>query len=231
MSSLRYRVLTGASAVVIGLAACVSVQGPAAPQPDAPQSAPPDPSPSAAGDPFQSAGACLTRVLFRSHDLPTIERLAKLSPTVVVATLTGYGDPLWDTVDGRPAAPDAIRVGDAAIFTPVNLDVSGEVKGPPEPAAHAVVWGGTIGCETFTTNQNPTLTEGSRYVAFLLPRTRKSVPTGDAWLVAAWQIGPTDQVETPIDGPRPLGQLMSEIREGKVAPTPTPGAEPTSGYP
>ena len=231
MSRFRSRMLAVASALAIGLAACVAAKGPAASQSDAPQLDAWDPNPSAAGDPYQSAGACLTRVLNRSHDLPTIERLAKLSPTVVVATFTGYGDPFWDTADGRPAAPDVIRVGDAAIFTPVNLDVSGEVKGPREPAAHAVVWGGTIGCETFTTNQNPTLTEGSRYVAFLLPRTRKSVPTGDAWLVAAWEIGPTEQVETPIDGPRPLGQLTREIREGKVAPTPTPGAEPTSGYP
>lgn len=53
----------------------------------------------------------------------------------------------------------------------------------------------------------------------------------DSWLVAAWEIGPSDQFDTPIDGPRSLGQLMREIKDGKVTPTQAPGAEPTSGYP
>ena len=162
---------------------------------------------------------------------PSIENLSKTSPVVVVATFTGYGQPFWDTADGKAPPKDVVLHGDAEILTRVALDVNGEVKGEREVADRAVVFGGTVGCDAFTSSENPELVAGSKYVMFLEPQTKDGKETGNTWIVAAWPVGPGDSVATPADGPRSLSQLISEIRAGKPESTHEPAAEPTSGYP
>jgi hypothetical protein len=162
---------------------------------------------------------------------PSIEQLSKVAPAVFVATFNGYGEAFWDTTDGKAATQDVVQRGDAQILTPLTLDVNGEVKGKREVADHAVVFGGTIGCDVFTSSENPALSAGSKYVMFLVPRTKGGTGTGDAWLVGAWQVGPTGEVATPVEGARSLRQLVREIQAGKPESTLEPGAEPTSGNP
>jgi hypothetical protein len=220
--------IVAAGSLAVLLSACVAASDPSASTAPAPVGA--KPVPSIPGE-SQVPHDCQTWNLQGTPVTPSIESLARVAPVVVIATLDGYGKPFWDTPDGKAATQEVVQHGDAEILTPVILDVSGAVKGKTEVADHAVVFGGTIGCDVFTSAETPAMAAEGRYVVFLLPRTKGGAATGDAWLVAAWQIGPDDNVNAPADGPRNLGQLIREIQAGKPESTLEPGAEPTSGYP
>lgn len=150
---------------------------------------------------------------------------------VLDARFTGYGTPFWDTSDARRPTREVVDAGDAQILTPVALDVIGTLKGEAQGAGRVVVWGGEIGCDRLTTDEAPDIVAGYRYVVFLLPQTQKGRLIGNSWMVAAWPVTASGEVETPLDGPRSLAQLKDEILTGRVEATPTPGTEPSESYP
>lgn len=174
---------------------------------------------------------CYDLQLLGTPDQPTIERLSKRSPVVLVATFKGFGTPFWDTSDARRPPAAAVNSGEAQILTPVELDVTEALKGKADDAGRVVIWGGEIGCDRFTTDQVPDIVEGSRYAMFLLPQTKPEGPTGNAWILAAWAVSAEEKVDAPLDGPRSLDQLKIEVLTGKVEATPTPGVEPSDSYP
>ncbi len=141
-----------------------------------------------------------------------------------VGTFRGYGPSFWDTPDGsRPQRAD-VDSGASEILTPVAIDVSEVAKGDGDAADEAVVWGGTVGCDRFSSEGDLTLEAGERSFFSLLPQTKEGKATGHVWVVTSWLIGPDDEVDTPLEGTRSMDQLIREIPAGKAKPAPPVGS-------
>lgn len=171
-----------------------------------------------------ASGDCFDAHRFVTPVEPTIENLSASSPSVVVGTFRGYGPSFWDTPDGsRPQRAD-VDSGASEILTPVAIDVSEVAKGDGDAADEAVVWGGTVGCDRFSSEGDLTLEAGERSFFSLLPQTKEGKATGHVWVVTSWLIGPDDEVATPLEGTRSMDQLIREIPAGKAKPAPPVGS-------
>jgi hypothetical protein len=123
--------------------------------------------------------ACVSATLFREPIPQTIENLAANASTIVVGTFTGYGPALWETPDGkRPVTYDAKDPNRPGIVTPLSIDVAGVVQGRREAVGHAVIPGGTVGCDQLFAMERLALDTGQRYVFFLNTNTRQGEVTG-----------------------------------------------------
>lgn len=220
----RHR-LAAAIGVVVLFAACTAVPGakPSATLP--PASATPAPSPAPVG--------CLVLTAEEGHGPKTIAELRQATTDTVIGVFGGFGEPRWNTPDGKRPTPEEFREKPARLRRSVAIELQGEVRGAREHAARAVARGGTLGCDMMTYEGDPELVEGQRYMFFLLELTdSEGKPSGDYLVVEAWPIGNGDVVKTAADGELPLPAAIAAVKNGpKVTPPPSPGEPPetTSG--
>ena len=142
----------------------------------------------------------------------TVHNMAAMSSAVVVGTFQGYGAAHWNTPNGmRPSAAE-FQATPARIVRSVTIGVQSSVRALKTGAIHAVVRGGSLGCDQISYSDTPSLTQGSRYIFFLVPISDSTLNlSSDLLVLEAWPIGNGDSVQTRAEGSVPLGQLKQSI--------------------
>jgi hypothetical protein len=125
----------------------------------------------------------------------TIHNMAAMSSAVVVGTFQGYGAARWNTPSGmRPSAAD-FQATPARLVRPLTIGVQSSVRALKTGAIHAVVRGGSLGCDQISYSDTPSLTQGSRYVFFLVPiadstmKISSDILVLEAWPGGGWGLG------------------------------------------
>ena len=217
---MNHHRLAAAVGVVVLFAACTAVPGAKPPATLPAASATPASSPAPSG--------CLVLTATEGQGLETIAELREATTDTVVGVFGGYGEPQWNTPDGKRPTPEEFREKTARLFRSVAIELQGEVRGAREHAARAVARGGTLGCDTTTYQGDPELVENQRYMFFLLEvNDSEGKPSGDYVVVEAWPIGSGDVVKTAADGDLPLPAAIDAAKNGpKVTAPPSPGEPP-----
>ena len=146
----------------------------------------------------------------------TVENRVKESTTVVVGGFLGYGDSFWDSPTGSRPPIEEVSKGNARLLTPVKIGVTVPIKGDVADIQKAVVWGGTLDCDRFTSDNSLDLADKQAYVFFLASVTDSRGELGNnVMLLDAWPVDAQSIVETPREGTRSLDQLTREIVAGR----------------
>jgi hypothetical protein len=130
--------------------------------------------------------------------------------TVVLATVTGYGAPFWNTPDRREPSNEQFRRGDFAIQTPVEVSHQMLISGHANPAQIVVPQLGRIGCVEFDpVTDVPEV--GHQYVMFL---------SADS---AVWVVWPVTNgiAQSGEDGPILVTDIARRLDAAAATPMPT----------
>ncbi len=114
------------------------------------------------------AGECLRHSTVYDGVPATPDNLAKVSTSVLTATVKEVGPPRWKTADGKPPAARQDLTGEALVRL-VRLSVDQNLAGEKSSDSIIIeVPGGVIGCHTFDVSGYPLeIQPGQQYVLFL----------------------------------------------------------------
>lgn len=150
----------------------------------------------------------------------TMANLAQVSNVIVVGTFTGYGPAAWNTPSG--SAPGTISDTEPAhLYRPAQIDASQVLRGSATSVANARVNGGDLGCVHYRYDDALALQPSRRYVFFFQPAMDSAshlLPS--LWLYQAWPLSPSDVVQTTLEGPVPLSDLVHVIAAARVLTAP-----------
>ena len=155
-----------------------------------------------------------------TEDFPrTLYNWSLTADVIVVGRYLREDEGFWDTEKGaRPEIDDPSNAV-PGIRTPVEIDIEQAVRGRVE--TRVTVRGGQIGCDHISWRSNPALAGGTKYVLFLMNVTLRSgervVTIGDAW-----PIDRSETVESPLEGPLKLDDLVRGLSPGSPPLTPEP---------
>jgi hypothetical protein len=223
----RILVLALVAVVVVGCGA--GAADPSAGVTGAPTSSDGVASPRAADSPSASVVPDTTdcRNLYLSIDEidPTLANLRTFSPDVIVGTVTGAGEPFWDSPTGQGPKPGE-QLGEGNefyILTPYVVTVDRALAGRLSPGeVTVVIEGGKIGCSKLDVSPAVTLTPKTPYVIFLRPWTARAgtKPVDHPLAHHAWPIEVDGTVLTPLDGAISLDALSKALAPDAQTPTP-----------
>jgi len=139
-----------------------------------------------------------------------IANLVPYYDTVVLATVTGYGQPFWNTPDRAEPSYEDFRRGSFAIQTPVDVRDPTLLRGRATPDQIVIPQLGKVGCVEFdTVTEVPKL--GQEYVMFL-------AADGGVWVI--WPV--MDGVaKSGDDGPIPVDEIANRLEAAATSPPPS----------
>jgi hypothetical protein len=175
-------------------------------------------SPSQSSAAVTPSGDCIV-VSSTGHVVGT-DQTARDATAIVLATLRDFGSPKWTTPDGHRPTRAELTTSSITFVRPADLEVESTFKGETSSAKHAVVRGGSWGCDSFSFAPDPELAIGRRYVFFLTPlRDSEEKVTADLLIIASLPVDAKDIVDS-TEGRRPLADVRAEIHSATGSPTP-----------
>ncbi len=187
---------------LILVAACSS----ALPPTDRPsRSAVPSPRPS----PTPSDPDCIVIASYSSAAPPTTDWMRQ-SDLIAPGTVERVDPAEWSTPGAVRPDPALVRTGrsSAVIWRPVQVGFEQAWRGTLAGVTKTVVVGGTVGCDSYATDNDPGLVAGSRDVLFLGQiQDGNGQLSGIVSVYEAWPIGADGLVSRPVEEPIALEKL------------------------
>lgn len=144
------------------------------------------------------------------HQEASFDDMTRQAKVIVAATFDGYGAAVWDTLGGMRPSLAEFEAATASIVRPLHLTPFSTIRGAGVSLAAAQVLGGTIGCDQVTVDPQLDVTQGSRYVFYLLPVMNSAGVFGDRLQAPiALSVTADDRVLTPDEQPMTLSSLPS----------------------
>jgi hypothetical protein len=157
----------------------------------------------------------------------TIVNVREVATDILVAIFRGSGPAEWNTPDGHRPTSQEVQETTARLVRPLSLELLSEVRGDGAAAQHAIVAGGSLGCDKVSYDNDMPLLAGERYLFFMSPVDNSvGQHSGNFLVYAAWPVDDADIVETANEGPMPLADVRSAIEQG-----PKPSIPPSPGEP